>query len=188
MCACLADKGRRVIGVDADRAKVDAINRKHAPVFEPGLEELISRSGERLSATQSIEEAVAASDITFIVVATPSEPNGGFSLRYVLPVCEAIGRALRGQRRLPPGRLDQHRLAWRYGQRRTRRARAFQRTPRRPRLRPLLQPGVHRSRHRHPGFPQPGFRPDRRVRHTFGSAAGIALPRSLPTTRRSSPA
>ena len=49
MCACLADKGRRVIGVDADSAKVDAINRKHAPVFEPGLEELIARSGERLA-------------------------------------------------------------------------------------------------------------------------------------------
>jgi UDPglucose 6-dehydrogenase len=97
MCACLAHKGRRVIGVDADPAKVEAINRKHAPVFEPGLEELISRSGERLSATQSIEEAVAASGITFIVVATPSEPDGGFSLRYVLPVCEAVGRALRAK-------------------------------------------------------------------------------------------
>jgi UDPglucose 6-dehydrogenase len=38
---------------------------------------------------------VAASEITFIVVATPSEPSGSFSLRYVLPVCESIGRALR---------------------------------------------------------------------------------------------
>ena len=42
-----------------------------------------------------IDEAVRASDVTFIVVATPSEPSGEFSLRYAIPVCEAIGQALR---------------------------------------------------------------------------------------------
>ena len=97
MAACLAAKGRHVIGVDADPLKVEAINQKHAPVFEPGLEELIGRADGRLMATHNIEEAVAASRITFIVVATPSEPDGGFSLQYVLPACEAIGRALRAK-------------------------------------------------------------------------------------------
>ena len=94
LAACLAAKGLRVIGVDADPCKVEMINRGQAPVYESRLEEFIQSSKQRLSATQSIEEAVLASEFTFVVVATPSEPEGGFSLRYVLPVCEAIGCAL----------------------------------------------------------------------------------------------
>lgn len=95
LAACLASKGLQVIAVDADPLKVEAVKEGRAPVFEPGLEELIRASGERLSATTDVEAAVDASDITFIVVATPSEPSGSFSLRYVLPVCDRIGRALR---------------------------------------------------------------------------------------------
>lgn len=97
MAACFAARGFRVIGVDQDARKVDAINNGMAPVFEPGLEELLQASGDRLTCSQDIEAAVLASDVTFIVVATPSEPTGGFSLRYVLPACEAIGRALRAK-------------------------------------------------------------------------------------------
>src|SRR5690348_16697696 len=94
LAACLAAKGLRVIGVDADPHKVEKINQGRAPVFEPQLEEFIRAAKGRLFATSNSEEAVMASEITFIVVATPSEASGAFSLRYVLPVCEAIGRAL----------------------------------------------------------------------------------------------
>ena len=45
--------------------------------------------------SHDIETAALTTDVTFIVVATPSEPGGGFSLRYVLPVCERIGQSLR---------------------------------------------------------------------------------------------
>ena len=95
LAACLASKGMRVIGVDADPQKVEALQAGRAPVAETGLEALLRENRERLSATGSIEDAVTASEITFIVVGTPSEPSGGFSLRHVLPVCEAIGRALK---------------------------------------------------------------------------------------------
>jgi UDPglucose 6-dehydrogenase len=97
MAACLAARGLRVIGVDADPGKVEAINQKRPPVFEPGLEQLIQTAQERLVATGRIEEAVSASEVTFIVVATPSDPDGTFSLRYVLPACKAIGSALRSK-------------------------------------------------------------------------------------------
>ncbi|MBZ5668080.1 MAG: nucleotide sugar dehydrogenase, partial [Acidobacteriia bacterium] len=97
MAACFASKGLRVVGVDADPRKVDAINQGKEPVFEPRLQEFLDQSKGRLSAVDSIQEAVMASDVTFIVVATPSEPGGGFSLRYALPACEAIGRALRAK-------------------------------------------------------------------------------------------
>jgi UDPglucose 6-dehydrogenase len=97
LAACVASRGFSVIGVDVDAAKVDAMNQGRAPVFEPGLEKLIQECAGRLKAATAVESAVAASEITFIVVATPSEPEGGFSLRYVLPICEAVGRALRSK-------------------------------------------------------------------------------------------
>jgi UDPglucose 6-dehydrogenase len=95
MAAALAARGLNVIGVDADARKVEAINERRAPVFEPGLPQLLHVSAGRLRATRDIAEAVHSSDVTFVVVATPSEPSGEFSLRYALPVCEEIGRALR---------------------------------------------------------------------------------------------
>ena len=94
LAACLAANGVTVIGVDDDPLKADAINRQQPPVHEPGLAELLAKTSERLTAVDDIEAAVRDTDITFIVVSTPSEPNGGFSLRYVNPVCEGIGRAL----------------------------------------------------------------------------------------------
>src|SRR6266403_179735 len=97
MAACFATRGFRVIAADMDPQKVDAIGRGVPPVHEPGLAELLLESKGRLSATQDTEAAVRDSEATFIVVGTPSEPDGGFSLRYVIPTCEAIGRALRSK-------------------------------------------------------------------------------------------
>ena len=97
MAACFASKGFRVLGVDQDVCKVESINRGAAPVFEPRLEEVLQAAEGRLTATRDVQAAVAATDVTFIVVATPSEPGGGFSLRHVLPACEAIGQVLRAK-------------------------------------------------------------------------------------------
>lgn len=94
LAACFAARGFRVKAVDLNPRKVDAINRGVAPVHEPGLEELIHQSEGRLHASQNIAEAVVNSEATFIVVGTPSEESGGFSLQHVLPTCEGIGRAL----------------------------------------------------------------------------------------------
>jgi UDPglucose 6-dehydrogenase len=94
LAACLAAKGLTVIGVDRDPRKVRAIEQNKPPVNEPGLAELLTQTQGRLTAVQDVEAAVAQTDITFIVVSTPSEPSGGFSLRYVEPVAQAIGHAL----------------------------------------------------------------------------------------------
>jgi len=94
LAACLAAKGLTVIGVDNDPRKVEAINQQKAPVNEPGLAELLGQTQGRLTAVSDVESAISQTDISFIVVSTPSDPAGGFSLRYVEPVCQAIGRAL----------------------------------------------------------------------------------------------
>ncbi|PYT56994.1 MAG: UDP-glucose/GDP-mannose dehydrogenase family protein, partial [Acidobacteria bacterium] len=95
MAACFAARGFAVHAVDINPQKVDAISRGVPPVHEPGLAELLAESRGRISATKDIESAVIASDATFVVVATPTEADGGFSLRYAIPTCESIGRALR---------------------------------------------------------------------------------------------
>lgn len=94
LAACLASKGLTVVGVDNDPRKVEAINNGKPPVNEPGLGELIAKTKAHLTATPEIEEAVGKTDFTLIVVATPSEDHGGFSLRYVEPVCCSVGQAL----------------------------------------------------------------------------------------------
>ena len=63
--------------------------------MEPGLDELMRRNQERLSATTDLRAAVASTEVTFIVVPTPSEGNGEFSIRHVRQAVEQIGSALR---------------------------------------------------------------------------------------------
>jgi UDPglucose 6-dehydrogenase len=94
MVACLAAKGFSVIGVDVDEQKVAAVADGRAPVYEPHLDELLAAHKDRIRAATDLHDAVAQSDLTFLVVATPSDENGGFSLKWVLPACETIGAAL----------------------------------------------------------------------------------------------
>ncbi len=95
LAACFASKGFPTIGLDVDPRKVQAVNQGIAPVFEPGLQDLLRASQGRLSGTEDYEKAVMHSDVTFIIVPTPSNDYGSFSLRYVLEVAERIGDALR---------------------------------------------------------------------------------------------
>lgn len=97
LAAVLAHKGHTVIGVDVNERVVCLIDQGTAPVFEPGLDALIKASRERLSATTDYNLAIANTDVTFIIVPTPSDENGAFSLRYVLAAAESIGKALRSK-------------------------------------------------------------------------------------------
>jgi len=95
MAACFANKGFLVVGADVNPALVEAVNEGRPPVFEPELAERLAAGRAYLTATTDTGATVASTDATFIVVPTPSDEDGGFSLRYVLPACEQIGNALR---------------------------------------------------------------------------------------------
>jgi UDPglucose 6-dehydrogenase len=95
MAAVMAHKGHMVVGVDINPAYVAAIQQGRAPLKETGLEEMIQANRERLSATMDYEEAVLGTEATFIIVPTPSDPDGWFSLRNVMVAAEKIGAALR---------------------------------------------------------------------------------------------
>jgi UDPglucose 6-dehydrogenase len=108
MAAVFAAKGFRVVGVDVHEPFVAAINAGRAPVDETDLQAWIDRSDGRLSATVDYAEAIARTDMTFVIVPTPSTPAGDFSLDYVLKSMAAIGGALRRQGRLSLRRRHQH--------------------------------------------------------------------------------
>lgn len=95
--ACLAGEGHDVTGVDVNRIKVDMVNAGRSPVIETDLDDLISDAvtAGRLRATVSCAEAVARTDMAFVCVGTPSNPNGSLDLTHLRKVCEEIGAALR---------------------------------------------------------------------------------------------
>jgi UDPglucose 6-dehydrogenase len=93
--ACFAAKGFNVLGVDKDPIKVSDINHQRAPINEPGLQENLNNTP--FKATQSIQEGVEHSDITFVIVSTPSSSSGRFSEENVINVCKEIGQALQSK-------------------------------------------------------------------------------------------
>ncbi len=95
LAAVLANSGHTVVGVDLNPTYVGRLNAGQAPVDEPLLQDLIDRSRNRLTATLDYREAVPRSEVTFVVVPTPSGPDGHFSNRFVIEALEQIGRALK---------------------------------------------------------------------------------------------
>src|SRR3982750_1928460 len=94
MAAAFAGRGFNVIGVDVNQRSVDLVNLGLAPVQETGLAEMIAANRERLTATTSHEQAILNSDISFVIVPTPSGSRGAFSLQYAEWAFREIGRAL----------------------------------------------------------------------------------------------
>ena len=95
MLAGMASRGLNVIGVDISQTAVDAINAGQAPVQETGLGEMIAENQERIRATLSTEDAVLASDISFVIVPTPSDERGAFTLQYARHAFKSLGQALK---------------------------------------------------------------------------------------------
>lgn len=98
MAAVFACKGFETIGLDVNSRFVEAINDGRAPVEEPRLQEMIDSGRSRLRATKSFEVAVLNSDVSFIIVPTPSGADRFFSNRFVVDAVERIGAALRSKK------------------------------------------------------------------------------------------
>jgi UDPglucose 6-dehydrogenase/GDP-mannose 6-dehydrogenase len=93
--ACLAERGHSVLCIDVDPDKVAMINAARAPIHEHGLPGLLLRhAGKGLRATTDLKAAVAATELTFIAVGTPSA-GGAIDLQYVERAAAEIGAVLR---------------------------------------------------------------------------------------------
>jgi UDPglucose 6-dehydrogenase len=93
---CFAEVGHHVICVDNDAAKVKLLQSGGIPIYEPGLEELVKKNvaAGRLSFTNSTTEGVQKSDVIFIAVPTPPQPDGSVDLSFIEKVARAIAAAM----------------------------------------------------------------------------------------------
>jgi len=94
--ACFADVGHNVTCVDNDAQKIKQLQGGEVPIYEPGLEEIIHRnvSARRLRFTGSIEDGVNNSEIVFIAVPTPQQPDGDVDLSFLEKVAREIAGVL----------------------------------------------------------------------------------------------
>jgi UDPglucose 6-dehydrogenase len=94
--ACFADVGHNVICVDNDAQKIKQLQAGEVPIYEPGLGEIIHRnvSAHRLRFTGSIQEGVGNSQIVFIAVPTPQQPDGDVDLSFLEKVAREIAGVL----------------------------------------------------------------------------------------------
>jgi len=93
--ACLAEMGFNVTCVDKDRKKIEGLTQGIIPIYEPGLESLVSENTEagRLDFVTSLSHTKTTEDtIFFIAVGTPSDEDGSADLSHVLDVAREIGK------------------------------------------------------------------------------------------------
>ena len=88
-----------MIGIDINAKSVADLNNGVAPVNEPGLQELIDEAGSRLRATTEVSVALRDSEVSYVIVPTPSDHEGVFTNQYVIQALCDIGEDLRTNER-----------------------------------------------------------------------------------------
>ena len=91
---CFSEVGIDVVCVDIDKKKIENLKNGIIPIFEPGLEEMLTRNAKkgRLSFTTDIAEALIDCEVLFIAVGTPPDEDGSADLKYVLAVASECGK------------------------------------------------------------------------------------------------
>ncbi|MDT8327011.1 MAG: UDP-glucose/GDP-mannose dehydrogenase family protein [Roseovarius sp.] len=92
---CFSDFGHDVVCVDKDAAKIAMLEQGKVPIYEPGLDALMTRNVEagRLSFTSDVGAAINGADAVFIAVGTPTRRGDGHAdLTYVMAAAEEIAR------------------------------------------------------------------------------------------------
>ncbi|MEM9237266.1 MAG: UDP-glucose/GDP-mannose dehydrogenase family protein [Verrucomicrobiota bacterium] len=93
---CFAEVGHHVTCVDNNPEKIETLLKGDIPIYEPGLAELVQQNvaAGRLKFTTSTEEGVKDSDIVFIAVPTPPQPDGSVDLSFIEKVAREIAQAM----------------------------------------------------------------------------------------------
>ncbi len=96
--ACFAEFGTHVTCVDNDKSKVEALLQGKVPIYEPGLDQLVSRNvaAGRLQFTTDLAGAVRDNLVVFITVGTPQDPHGRADVSSVMAVATSIADVMTG--------------------------------------------------------------------------------------------
>jgi len=97
--ACFADFGHDVVCIDKVESKIELLRNGVMPIYEPGLEDLVSSNikAGRLSFTTDLAEGIQGAQAVFIAVGTPSRRGDGHAdLSFVYAVAREVGESLAG--------------------------------------------------------------------------------------------
>lgn len=96
--ACLLKQGHTVVGVEINEEKSKILASGRSPIYEPGVDELLSKGVElqRFLVAGSAQEALAGTDIALVCVGTPSAPDGSHNMSFVAEVSRQIANAVKG--------------------------------------------------------------------------------------------
>lgn len=95
--ACFAEVGADVTCVDTDAVKIERLGQGIIPIYEPGLDELVSRNVKagRLHFTTRLEDIIDSVEAVFCAVGTPPDEDGSADLKSVLEVARTFGRLIK---------------------------------------------------------------------------------------------
>jgi UDPglucose 6-dehydrogenase len=87
---CFAELGHRVVALDIDEEKVEALRRGEVTIHEPGLAEILARNAERLAFTTSMDQTLDGARLLFCCVDTPPTYSGDADLSRVRAVVQGL--------------------------------------------------------------------------------------------------
>lgn len=93
--AAFASRDFKVVGVDIDVNKLCKLSWGSFRLVEPKIDEILKRYTENYWITDKVQDAVQQTDLTLIIVPTPSDVSGAFSTQFILEVCKDIGEVLK---------------------------------------------------------------------------------------------
>jgi len=91
---CFAEMGNTVTCIDVDTQKIENLKKGIIPIYEPGLEAMVTRNvhNNTLRFSTKLSENLEKCNIAFIAVGTPMGDDGSADLQYVLQVAKEIGQ------------------------------------------------------------------------------------------------
>lgn len=96
--ACFAARSHQILGYDSSPAVLASLQARQNPIQETGLDDLLARAWPNLKITDQPSTLVRDTDISLIIVPTPSRPDGRLSTQAVEAVLRTIGPALRSKK------------------------------------------------------------------------------------------
>ncbi len=96
--ACFAEFGTSVTCVDVDSEKIERLKRGEIPIYEPGLDQIVTKNAQagRLQFTTDVKAAVEQSLVIFLAVGTPPREDGSADLSYIEGAARDVARHMNG--------------------------------------------------------------------------------------------
>jgi UDPglucose 6-dehydrogenase len=96
--ACFAEFGVDVTCVDIDSEKIARLSSGEMPIYEPGLDQLVTKNMQsgRLQFTTDIKQAVEQALVIFLAVGTPPKSDGSPDLSFIEAAADSVAEHING--------------------------------------------------------------------------------------------